>query len=645
MWCGGSCTNCGTVFSCVDARHHCRHCGIVVCSSCQASDKYVVPGSKNPKIVCVPCSSEIRRLRRKSRYSRKKHKSAVNSTSIHIYQAPVIRPTVTETAPIEVEMVPQKRQTRQSLAPVLFCISCEEPLNGAFVLLDDASGGYCSDCFVCYVDGRPLCGTFLEHDGNIYCEEHYSELFCEVCGGCSQRISSGLVVKAFGSSWHQECFFCARCTTPLVSETGEQSKFQLHNGLLYCEKDYNEHCAGKCAGCGFEVRGGLTALNVPWHYECFSCVDCRVPIAQTGAYHVIDGQQYCVEDGRRAADSQEHLPLRRVPPQPTRSTQEVSVNDIGSCISLGIAEAFKALQGLEGTESQSPFKDRQQWRLQLREIAFDFEAFAPVAFGSLRNFAFGIRDTEYFNAMTQLVTEDGAGGGKPIRFDSFDRRFLVKFVEENEMPFFYKCLQDYHSYLLDPEMPRDRTQCCASLLPKFVGVYALKFDGRPSSRLVVAVNPLPPDCQTYYINGALVASENAASKDAGFVERGPWRLGLQKEPLLQVLRDDVRFLQQRERLGYSLAVGIVFGPSHPLEGSEWPTVQCGGVQSILPNGMAEVFFFGIVDMAPEDPDRQALRRRLKSAVHDAFHRTHDAASMPALQYGERFIDFLEHRMR
>lgn len=213
------------------------------------------------------------------------------------------------------------------------------------------------------------------------------------------------------------------------------------------------------------------------------------------------------------------------------------------------------------------------------------------------------------------------------------------------MPFFYKCLQDYHSYLLDPEMPRDRTQCCASLLPKFVGVYALKFDGRPSSRLVVAVNPLPPDCQTYYINGALVASENAASKDAGFVERGPWRLGLQKEPLLQVLRDDVRFLQQRERLGYSLAVGIVFGPSHPLEGSEWPTVQCGGVQSILPNGMAEAFFFGIVDMAPEDPDRQALRRRLKSAVHDAFHRTHDAASMPALQYGERFIDFLEHRMR
>ena len=47
-----------------------------------------------------------------------------------------------------------------------------------------------------------------------------------------------------GHPWHPECFRCTVCVKPLSPDN-----FKEHDGKPYCEKDYNNLFAPKCAGC------------------------------------------------------------------------------------------------------------------------------------------------------------------------------------------------------------------------------------------------------------------------------------------------------------------------------------------------------------------------------------------------------------
>lgn len=49
---------------------------------------------------------------------------------------------------------------------------------------------------------------------------------------------------AMGKPWHPECFRCTVCVKPL-----QPDNFKEHDGKPYCEKDYNNLFAPKCAGC------------------------------------------------------------------------------------------------------------------------------------------------------------------------------------------------------------------------------------------------------------------------------------------------------------------------------------------------------------------------------------------------------------
>ena len=51
-------------------------------------------------------------------------------------------------------------------------------------------------------------------------------------------------MMAMGKPWHPECFRCTVCVKPLTPET-----FKEYDGKPYCEKDYNNLFAPKCAGC------------------------------------------------------------------------------------------------------------------------------------------------------------------------------------------------------------------------------------------------------------------------------------------------------------------------------------------------------------------------------------------------------------
>lgn len=64
-----------------------------------------------------------------------------------------------------------------------------------------------------------------------------------VCAACNKDILAK-VVTALGRQWHPEHFTCASCDVELGQTTYYES-----NGRPYCEKDYHELYAPRCAYC------------------------------------------------------------------------------------------------------------------------------------------------------------------------------------------------------------------------------------------------------------------------------------------------------------------------------------------------------------------------------------------------------------
>ena len=72
------------------------------------------------------------------------------------------------------------------------------------------------------------------------------------CAACSKPILAKMV-NALGKQWHPEHFTCASCDVELGQTTYYES-----NGRPYCEKDYHELYAPRCAYCNGPI------LDVSW---------------------------------------------------------------------------------------------------------------------------------------------------------------------------------------------------------------------------------------------------------------------------------------------------------------------------------------------------------------------------------------------
>eukprot|EP00112_Aurelia_sp_Birch-Aquarium-sp1_P004379 Seg1494.10 transcript_id=Seg1494.10/GoldUCD/mRNA.D3Y31 product=Paxillin protein_id=Seg1494.10/GoldUCD/D3Y31 len=111
-----------------------------------------------------------------------------------------------------------------------------------------------------------------------------------VCAACSKPIV-GQVCTALGRTWHPEHFTCAVCEVPLGTKT-----FFERDGKPYCEEDYHEQFAPRCAYCeGPILDACVTAMDQTWHPEHFVCAQCGKPFGESG-YHEKDGKPFCRED-------------------------------------------------------------------------------------------------------------------------------------------------------------------------------------------------------------------------------------------------------------------------------------------------------------------------------------------------------------
>ncbi|CAB4041536.1 paxillin-like isoform X1, partial [Paramuricea clavata] len=110
------------------------------------------------------------------------------------------------------------------------------------------------------------------------------------CAACNKPII-GQVCTALGKTWHPEHFTCVACELPLGSRN-----FFEREGKPFCEKDYHELYAPRCAYCNGPILDScVTALDKTWHQEHFFCHQCGKPFGDSG-FHERDGKPFCRDD-------------------------------------------------------------------------------------------------------------------------------------------------------------------------------------------------------------------------------------------------------------------------------------------------------------------------------------------------------------
>ncbi|KAM3876086.1 leupaxin [Diretmus argenteus] len=97
------------------------------------------------------------------------------------------------------------------------------------------------------------------------------------------------ILSAMDQNWHPEHFFCAHC-----GDRFGPDGFLEKDGKPYCNRDFYHLFAPKCSGCGESVKENyLTAANGTWHPECFVCSDCLKPFTD-GCFLEMDGRPLCM---------------------------------------------------------------------------------------------------------------------------------------------------------------------------------------------------------------------------------------------------------------------------------------------------------------------------------------------------------------
>lgn len=107
------------------------------------------------------------------------------------------------------------------------------------------------------------------------------------CVVCREAVS-GQLVSASGKKFHPDCFVCVQCLMPFPG-----GKFFESLGKLYCEADYQTCFGNRCGRCGESIMGRcVTALDMKWHPEHFTCDMCGSALAGTSFVKRL-GRPYC----------------------------------------------------------------------------------------------------------------------------------------------------------------------------------------------------------------------------------------------------------------------------------------------------------------------------------------------------------------
>lgn len=196
---------------------------------------------------------------------------------------------------------------------------------------------------------------------------------------------------------------------------------------------------------------------------------------------------------------------------------------------------------------------------------FKVKEYCPLVFRNLRE-RFGIKEADYINSLTKsqpmpMDSSSTSKSGSALFYESFDKMFVLKALQSEEVEFMHTLLKKYHPYIVEKHGK--------TLLPQYLGLYRLTVEGTETYLVVmrnVFSNILSVHCK-YDLKGTAVEREATIKektkelptlKDADFLQDGcKLYIGPEKrEKILSMLNADVEFLSGLHLTEYSVCLGI-----------------------------------------------------------------------------------------
>ncbi|KAJ3309580.1 hypothetical protein HDV04_005900 [Boothiomyces sp. JEL0838] len=123
----------------------------------------------------------------------------------------------------------------------LLCTHCTKPLRGPYI--STTSAKYHEEHFCCVVCDEKIRSyeQYLEHEGQIYCEQHFFLIGGTFCAGCNTFVSENLVEEQ-DAIWHPSCFMLNQlwgCNVKVANyeKFSPKDQFEIHvDTILIVEK-------------------------------------------------------------------------------------------------------------------------------------------------------------------------------------------------------------------------------------------------------------------------------------------------------------------------------------------------------------------------------------------------------------------------
>lgn len=278
-------------------------------------------------VVCAACNTQMPEVKAITTLGKSYHTNCLKCTRCSIELASLADGFVAHKGqpycpPCE-EKEAQAELEAKARAAGNVCAECEKPITSG--RLAKLSGKvFHPGCIKCEQCRTTITGAIFEADGKRLCEPCNTAVLQQkensdaskkmMCGGCSQRITSGQVLRVLGSVYHPDCFKCQAdgCNT-VLSDTIAQ-----FNGKCYCAPCLDKARAqfsqeaqqadvaarlggsGKCGGCATALEGRIVkALDQHWHEHCFVCQGCSSTFQGGGSFAEVGGKPFHPECAAR----------------------------------------------------------------------------------------------------------------------------------------------------------------------------------------------------------------------------------------------------------------------------------------------------------------------------------------------------------
>uniref|UniRef100_A0A8C4NMP8 LIM and senescent cell antigen-like-containing domain protein 2 n=2 Tax=Myxinidae TaxID=7762 RepID=A0A8C4NMP8_EPTBU len=166
------------------------------------------------------------------------------------------------------------------------CQKCHAIIDGQPLVY--RSDPYHPDHFNCTHCGKELTADARELKGELYCLPCHDKMGVPICGACRRPIE-GRVVNAMGKQWHVEHFVCAKCEKPFLGHRHYERKglayCENHYNQLFGDVCYlcNKVIEGDV----------VSALNKAWCVGCFSCSTCNSKLTLKNKFVEFDMKPVC----------------------------------------------------------------------------------------------------------------------------------------------------------------------------------------------------------------------------------------------------------------------------------------------------------------------------------------------------------------